>query len=30
MLIAQAMAENLVLVSADRQMLAYEVAILSC
>jgi PIN domain nuclease of toxin-antitoxin system len=30
MLVAQAMAENLVLVSADRQMLAYEVAILSC
>ena len=30
MLIAQAMARNLVLVSGDRQMLAYEVAILSC
>jgi PIN domain nuclease of toxin-antitoxin system len=30
MLVVQAMAENLVLVSADRQMLAYEVAILSC
>jgi PIN domain nuclease of toxin-antitoxin system len=30
MLVAQAMAENLVLVSADRQMLSYEVAILSC
>src|SRR5207248_2070416 len=30
MLIAQAMAKNLVLVSGDRQMLAYEVAILSC
>jgi PIN domain nuclease of toxin-antitoxin system len=30
MLIAQAMARNLVLVSADRQMLAYEVAILTC
>lgn len=30
MLVAQAMAENLVLISADRQMLAYEVAILSC
>jgi PIN domain nuclease of toxin-antitoxin system len=30
MLVAQAMAEQLVLISADRQMLAYEVAILSC
>lgn len=30
MLVAQAMAENLVLISADRQMLAYEVPILSC
>jgi PIN domain nuclease of toxin-antitoxin system len=30
MLVAQAMAENLVLVSGDRQLLAYEVAILSC
>jgi PIN domain nuclease of toxin-antitoxin system len=30
MLVVQAMAENLVLISADRQMLAYEVAILSC
>lgn len=30
MLIAQAMARNLVLVSGNRQMLAYEVAILSC
>jgi PIN domain nuclease of toxin-antitoxin system len=30
MLIAQAMAKNLVLVSGDRQMLAYEIAILSC
>ncbi len=30
MLIAQATARNLVLVSGDRQMLAYEVAILSC
>lgn len=30
MLIAQAMARNLVLVTGDRQMLAYEVAILSC
>jgi PIN domain nuclease of toxin-antitoxin system len=30
MLIAQAMARNLVLVSGDRQMLAYEVAMLSC
>jgi PIN domain nuclease of toxin-antitoxin system len=30
MLVAQAMAEHLVLISADRQMLAYEVAILSC
>jgi PIN domain nuclease of toxin-antitoxin system len=30
MLIAQAMARNLVFVSGDRQMLAYEVAILSC
>jgi PIN domain nuclease of toxin-antitoxin system len=30
MLVVQAMAENLVLVSADPQMLAYEVAILSC
>lgn len=30
MLIAQAMVRNLVLVSGDRQMLAYEVAILSC
>ncbi len=30
MLIAQAMGSNLVLVSGDRQMLAYEVAILSC
>lgn len=30
MLIVQAMARNLVLVSGDRQMLAYEVAILSC
>jgi PIN domain nuclease of toxin-antitoxin system len=30
MLVAQAMAGNLVLVSGDRQMLAYEVAILSC
>jgi PIN domain nuclease of toxin-antitoxin system len=30
MLIAQAMARNLVLVSSDRHMLAYEVAILSC
>jgi PIN domain nuclease of toxin-antitoxin system len=30
MLIAQAIARNLVLVSGDRQMLAYEVAILSC
>ena len=30
MLIAQAMGRNLVLVSGDRQMLAYEVAILSC
>ncbi|MFL6429266.1 MAG: type II toxin-antitoxin system VapC family toxin [Acidobacteriaceae bacterium] len=30
MLVAQAMAEQLVLVSGDRRMLAYEVAILSC
>ena len=30
MLVAQAIAENLVLVTGDRQMLAYEVAILSC
>jgi PIN domain nuclease of toxin-antitoxin system len=30
MLVAQAMAENLVLISADRQMLAYEVPILNC
>jgi PIN domain nuclease of toxin-antitoxin system len=30
MLVAQAMARNLVLVSGDRQMLAYEIAILSC
>lgn len=30
MLIAQAMAEQLVLITADRRMLAYEVAILSC
>jgi PIN domain nuclease of toxin-antitoxin system len=30
MLIAQAMERNLVLVSGDRQILAYEVAILSC
>jgi PIN domain nuclease of toxin-antitoxin system len=30
MLIAQAMAGNLVLVSGDRQIMAYEVAILSC
>jgi PIN domain nuclease of toxin-antitoxin system len=30
MLIAQAMTRNLVLVSGERQMLAYEVAILSC
>jgi PIN domain nuclease of toxin-antitoxin system len=30
MLVAQAMAANLVLVSGDRQMLAYEVPILSC
>jgi len=30
MLVAQAMAENLVLVTGDRQMLAYEVAILIC
>jgi PIN domain nuclease of toxin-antitoxin system len=30
MLVAQAMAEQLVLISADRQMLAYEIAILSC
>ncbi|MDQ1451580.1 MAG: hypothetical protein QOK38_1446 [Acidobacteriaceae bacterium] len=30
MLIAQAMGRNLVLVSGDRQILAYEVAILSC
>lgn len=30
MLVAQAMAEELVLITADRQMLAYEVAILSC
>jgi PIN domain nuclease of toxin-antitoxin system len=30
MLVAQAMAEHLVLISADPQMLAYEVAILSC
>jgi PIN domain nuclease of toxin-antitoxin system len=30
MLIAQAMARNLVLVTGDRQMLAYQVAILSC
>jgi PIN domain nuclease of toxin-antitoxin system len=30
MLVAQATARNLVLVSGDRQMLAYEVAILSC
>jgi PIN domain nuclease of toxin-antitoxin system len=30
MLIAQAMARNLVLVSGDRQIRAYEVAILSC
>lgn len=30
MLIAQATRRNLVLVSGDRQMLAYEVAILSC
>lgn len=30
MLIAQAMARNLVLVSGDRQLLAYEIAILSC
>jgi PIN domain nuclease of toxin-antitoxin system len=30
MLVAQAMAGNLVLVSGDRQMLAYEVPILSC
>lgn len=30
MLVAQAMAENLVLVSGDRKMLAYEVPILSC
>ena len=30
MLVAQAMAEQLVLISADRRMLAYEVAVLSC
>ncbi len=30
MLVAQAIADNLVLVSGDRQLLAYEVAILSC
>jgi PIN domain nuclease of toxin-antitoxin system len=30
MLVAQATTRNLVLVSGDRQMLAYEVAILSC
>ena len=30
MLVAQAMAEHLVLITADRSMLAYEVAILSC
>lgn len=30
MLIAQAMGEHLVLVTGDRQMLAYEVAVLSC
>jgi PIN domain nuclease of toxin-antitoxin system len=30
MLVAQAMAENLVLVSGNRQLLAYEVAIFSC
>jgi PIN domain nuclease of toxin-antitoxin system len=30
MLIAQAMARNLVFVSGNRQLLAYEVAILSC
>jgi PIN domain nuclease of toxin-antitoxin system len=30
MLIAQAMAEQLVLITADRRMLNYEVAILSC
>jgi hypothetical protein len=29
MLVAQAMAENLVLISADRQKLAYEFPILS-
>lgn len=30
MLVAQAMAEQLVLITADRRMLAYEVGILSC
>jgi PIN domain nuclease of toxin-antitoxin system len=30
MLIAQAMVRNLVFVSGNRQLLAYEVAILSC
>jgi PIN domain nuclease of toxin-antitoxin system len=30
MLVVQAMSDNLVLVSGDRRMLAYEVAILSC
>ncbi|HZD77518.1 MAG TPA: type II toxin-antitoxin system VapC family toxin [Acidobacteriaceae bacterium] len=30
MLVAQAMAGNLVLVSGDRQMLAYEIPVLSC
>lgn len=30
MLVAQAMADHLVLITADRRMLAYEVTILSC